>query len=110
MAAAKALHVPWLQCLMSLCRYAKKPFQKRKIAQSTVTKQLDVHEKTASRRLLSREQASQAVERDALYDPVIVTKLHVHCTINRESFVSTKFRICHFRVQIFSDTSQPSEN
>ena len=33
-----------------------------------------------------------------------------HTCVYRESFVSTKFRICHFRVQIFSDTSQPSEN
>ena len=31
-------------------------------------------------------------------------------TVNREIFVSTKFRICNFRVQIFSDASGPSEN
>ena len=32
------------------------------------------------------------------------------CTVNQENFVSTKFRICSFRVQVFSDTSGPSEN
>ena len=31
-------------------------------------------------------------------------------TANQEIFVSTKFQICNFRVQIFSDTSRPSEN
>ena len=31
-------------------------------------------------------------------------------TVNRGTFMSTKFRTCNFRVQIFSDTKQPSEN
>ena len=30
-------------------------------------------------------------------------------TVNQEIFVSTKFRICNFRVQTISGTSKPSE-
>ena len=31
-------------------------------------------------------------------------------TVNEEIFMSANFQICNFRVQIFSDTSLPSEN
>ena len=39
----------------------------------------------------------------------VVVKHEGH-TVNREIFISAKFRICNLRVQIFLDTSQPSEN
>ena len=52
--------------------------------------------------LLRKEQASDVTE----YAPIA----RALTTLNREIFVFTKFRISNFRVQIFSDTSGPSEN